>query len=308
MPTILQFSEINERSGGIDQDYVRTYERTFKVVVDDPQTGPKWIIANVSPHISDAYNTSTESDTAAIVQNITLRRDPLDDLGKVWVLSAPYGPWDPYRHASSPLNIYPHVTFEGVNAQRLCEVDYQGDPLLNTAYDNYDPIPEVDDVKCVIRVKQNLSTFSPATIFFYSNLINSDTWFGMVPHTVKCDPPKGTVAYHQACGSYWEVEWSFLCNPNQVYDPTTSSWITLGWDKRIPSRGYRQLVSGSWQKIVNADGSDIDQAAFLSSAGAALTPPVSPTNIVFTTYQVYRSVNFGSTFGFTASGTGALFF
>lgn len=303
MAAIVSIIELAEgRWSTIDEDYVRTYGQMFKVQVDSPTVGPEWVRTNISYALNIGYSTGTESDAQAIVKGITVRQDPTDGYGVVWIVEVNYGPWDPYRHASSPLLLKPLVTMEGATYQQICDADVNGNPIVNTAGDPYDPPVERDASKCAIRIQQNIASFTPSTVLYYSHKINSDTWFGLDPHTCKFDPPKGTPAYHQVCGQYWQVEWNIVCWPNLWYDVVTSAWVVLGWDEMLPSRGYRQYISGTgYQKITNADGSDIDQPAFLDSSGVALAPPIAATSIVWTRWQKYPAINFTSTFAFDST-------
>lgn len=297
MATIVTFQPTNNVSYQQDETYARTYTREFVCVVDTPGVSPDWIRLNISTILGNSYvNGDGYTDPEAIVNSCEIRNDPNDTYGRVFRVVVNYGPWDPYRHASSPLLLMPIVTVEGINYSAIAEVDSAGNPVVNRATDFYDPQPEIDWVRCTIRVQQNLATFSPATVLFYANKINSDTWFGCAPHTVKIDPPRGTVAYHQTCGNYWAVEWSFNVSPNLVYDLGSSSYVVTGWDKYIQNRGYRQLVDGAAVKIVNSDGSDIDQAAFLDADGLYLPPPVDASDIIYDTFQVYPDIDFSSTF------------
>lgn len=312
MPSIVSFNELPNRGASIDIDAVRTYERQFVIRTDTYTTDPMWIFSYLQTvgtvYLYQVYQTTLDTDLQALVNSMTLRPMPNDDVGYVWLLTVPFGPVDPYSHSYNPLLVFPKATFEGVNDTRLCERDYQGSPLLNTAGDNYDPLPEMFTPGCVIRIKQNLASFSPQTIFYFTNKINSDTWMGMDPHTCRIDPPKGGLAYHQTCGQYWETEWCIICRPNIQIDPSSGNPVVIGWDKAIPSRGYRQLVGGNWVKIRNYDGTEIESAAYLNSSGVALIPPVSPTSIVTTVYQIYEDISFAQTFGFSATGSGCLFF
>lgn len=211
-----------------------------------------------------------------------------------WDVQITYGPWDPLTHTATgnPVDQPVDVSFQWQVFEQAADVAMVPGsspptfvPVLNSANDPFDPPVTREQLKGIMRVAWNSLTFSPATFFAYGNMINSDTWNGFNPFSVKFSPPNMPQRlYSQFLGqNYYRLEAEFAFNPNDG-----------GWNAKPIDRGYRALNgSGVPYKIVDVNGQPISQPALLNGSGAVLT---SPSGYVQIPFQVYLSTAFATAF------------
>jgi hypothetical protein len=178
----------------------------------------------------------------------------------------------------------PAISIEGQVFRQVIDLDINGNPLVNTAGDPYDPGIEIDQERAIIKIEQNLQTF-PGFALAYANYLNLNPIWGLAAKTVKQAVPLITRDYHPACGRYYKLAVNFDYDPN-------------GWQSKPLNQGFRQLVSGVQRQILDAAGLPISSPLPLDANGKVLTPPVNPSNIIINAYDVYKTVDFSGVYSF----------
>jgi hypothetical protein len=210
-----------------------------------------------------------------------------------WQVEVSYGPWNPLTHTATgdPADQPVDYSFDWQVFEQACDFAYNPssgllEPVLNSAGDPFDPPVTREQQKGVLRVAYNSHTFSPPALFAFGNFINSDTWNGFAPFTVKFSPPKMPQRlYSQFLGiNYFRLESEFGFNPNDA-----------GWNAYPIDRGYRGWNGSNQYKILDVNGQPISQPALLNGSGVPLNN-VSGSGFYQFNWQIYKSIAFNTAF------------
>jgi hypothetical protein len=281
----------------IDEDYFRESTRTYKVYapvsMDENQvrSGLGFGIFDLHPtdarQILKTISVELREENAGAYESPDDPSDPNNGLACfVWTATLDYGPWDPQEHTATgnPVDQPVTVTIEGQNSEKPVDLDVDDKPILNSAFDPFDPGITRDEARIVLRFRKNFKDFSPAEILFISNKINENPWNTFPEKTLKIEPPRVQPKYSQFSDeNYWEVEFDI------VYNPDT-------WTKKVYNQGIRELktISGvdKQMQITHGSGQPISSAYFLDEDGKALPPPVDDSNIVILEFEIYKTLDF----------------
>lgn len=282
---VLEVVELYNRSASKNEKWQRTYSRKFQALTDDPTDGPVTVVdAFVSVYsidIGTKYNAGgTELDEGAYCNSIATDCNSQD--GLQWEITVQYGPFDPTKDGeatSNPTEKVPEVSWDSVQFERVVDEDINGEAIVNTAFDGFDPPIIIDDSRPVLKIQRNeaLETFSPAVAYAYRDHVNEFEWYGGDPKTWKIAGITAKREFHAEIGFYWNVSYEFH------YNPAT-------WTKRILNQGMRELHSGSPRAIKDADGTPISVPALLADDGTKLSAGGDPVWIEF---EVYEATDFG---------------
>lgn len=286
----------------------RTYTVCYRVQCDDSRDGPmtlrnatevvSGVTVNVLPLIGTSYFvTTTEKDLGAFANSIEYRAESTitpqsgSTPGIVWLVTYQYGPYDPTPFGTDP-SLWPlRITFTGDTYQKTILVDYNGNPVLNSALCPYEDPVQVDDTRAVITVKRNEliktpGTLPPGAVVFdptipqtYRDTVNSGTWNGFAAKWVKINSITTGDEQYDSNNQvyYYEVTYVFSINRDI-------------WQSKILDQGKQILDSGGFPTpLLTAEGQEIDEAVLLNGSGARLASGGTP---VFATYDVYSPVDF----------------
>jgi hypothetical protein len=200
----------------------------------------------------------------------------------------------------------PAVTDWGVETfTRPVWVDRDGNAIVNSAGDPFDPPAEMDDFRIVSRTRKNVSAV-PTWIYSFQNAINSSS-FTLDGVTVPAGTAKMTgielgewqerdsVAYrvlvmemhHRGENSGGAGSGSgSTTDPGSEFEP---------WDITLLDAGMREVTPGSGgelRNIINAgDNSEVSSPVPLDGSGSALADP-TPANAVYLSFSVYAERDF----------------
>jgi hypothetical protein len=225
--------------------------------------------------------------------------DPTNDANSLigtdcywWQVEITYGPWDPLTHTATgdPADQPIDFSFDWQVFEQACDYAYTPGtttivPVVNSAGIPFDPPVTREFIKGVLRVAWNAHTFNPYPFFAYGNFINSDTWNGFPPYSVKFSPPKMPQRlwsqFLQANYYRLEAEFCFSTDPQ-------------GWNATPIDRSYMALDgSGNLYKILDINGQPVSQPSLLNGSGAVLT---ILTDFYQFNYQIYQSTSFNTAF------------
>lgn len=295
----------------IDEKFFRTSKRTFRLWATDDMNAMQ-----VRAALPISLYSAHPSDSGAKLKGIGVSLDPP---GKVqydaaknpggavtppdngtWVLqwkaTLDYGPVNPQEVSEDgdPTNQPIQVFYEGQTFQDPADEDKDGNPVVNSAYDYFDPPIMRDKTRVIVRAIRNELSFSGSLAASLADCVNSDQILdaggGVVfdVRTLKTSFPRGVPKWSQFLGAnYYEVEYIFTVNHDT-------------WDFRTLNQGYRELdpSASTKRRQILVEGQPATSPVLLDSSGHALLPPVDHTNVNYVKSRVYKEISFASSFGF----------
>jgi hypothetical protein len=301
--SLLSATEIMDegsRSAHWSLDGGRTYQRKFRAITSQQDDGPNVVLGQFGLKYGDLYNPSynqNEWDLFACVNSIDCEPDGND--GTMWIITVSYGWYNPVQAGGGkdqdPLLMPIEVTWNLRDHEAVVEYDFNGNPVLNTASDPYDPPVTVDDPRLLMTVVRNERLFNISWVLAYRNAVNSDPFAGFPPLTCKVLNIGSRSQWHQDAGWYYQTTYEFEFTTAAI-DYATNT----GFRKKIVNQGFRAIssVTGKPNQIL-LKGVPVSAPMLLDQNGALLPPNTTPYYSVF---QVYPELPF-SVFGFD---TGAI--
>lgn len=299
MPITIGITESPEgRSAGHDAQWNRTYTRVWQANTSDNRVGPAkvkeaWATAT-GLTIGSPYSIGTapdpgadppvagdewhEKDLQAFVNNVQV--DPGKD-ARNWTITVSYGPWQPREQ--NPLDEPPSIECDGEQFERIVDRDRDGNPIVNSSKDYYDPPVVRDDSRPTMVIVRNEPYSTPNPAPAYNDRVNSATFHGEDPGTVKCGIIKRSRQWHQAVpdgGYYWRTTYPFTLNRD-------------GWQREILDQGLRELVAGTppERKQIKIKSQLATSPVLLDGSGGVL-----PTDgaAVYNTHHIYLEADFSA--------------
>jgi hypothetical protein len=250
------------------------------VVTDDPYTGAKSVVNSLPVAIGQKYSladglgATVESDPGAFVQGIEVRATEED--GCQWECSATYGAYDATQLPSNPVDWPLRISHSFAKFESVADEDTDGNAILNSAGDYFDPPVTRDDSRPILRIQRNEKEFDPDTAFKYKDAVNKDPFFGADPGTVKCADIQAELSFNN------DVGWFYACTYEFEYNPD-------GWEKQILDMGLKYLDATDTLVPVMEKGIPATSPVLLDGGGGILASGDDP---VFLKFKVYPEVDF----------------
>lgn len=266
------------RDGEFSLDEKR-YSMVHRVVMDsssdDAATVRSFLYTATGIRIGAAF----PSDSAAFCQSIKPRNESYSP--RIWLVTSLFS--DKFDRAENPLNDPVRVRWVGRTFSRPLIYDANGDAIVNSAGDPFDPPPERDFSRRVAQISANVAAV-PSYLDTYEDAINSDS--------VTLDG-KSFAAGTLKCGQLQISEW-------KERNSTAYREISLeietsreGWNLELLDAGFRERdYSGNLVNIRNTGDNELPTAPVpLDGSGNVLADP-TPANAVVLTFQQYPSLAF----------------
>jgi hypothetical protein len=282
------------RSGHWHVGQGRSYQRKLQVITNSVFDGPATVMSQVGAQYGDIYNAGygTEFDGFCYCQSVDC--DPVGDDGLQWEITLGYGWYDAATAGGGPtqdpLAMPIEVSWGLRDHETVLDTDQDGNAVLNTAGDPYDPPIVIDDPRLVMTVVRNERAFNVGWVLAYRNAVNSDTFAGFPPLTCKVLNISSRSQWHQDAGWYYQTTYEFeFLTASIDYDTQT------GYRKRIISQGFRavSVVTGKPYHIT-LKGVPVNSPMLLDEKGLLLAPGATP---YWQTFQAYPELPF-AVFGF----------
>lgn len=250
--------------------------------VDDKTDGPSDVLASTDlPAIGDAYETSSDAKLVDIVAN------PLDDNPYVWEVIGSYSQktTDPETSPStSPLDRRVRWSYGSVQRSEALLVDQNGDDVVNSAGDRFDPPIEVARPQLRMTARRNELGFDPATIVAYVGRVNSAAWRGFDTEMVLCT---GITADERTENgtTYFEVSYEF-----EVHWDDTLGWNTL----EVLDQGFNRLTTPTTKEPIYMEPDRVERPSNpmpLDGSGDEL--PIGDP-FVYIPFAPYPQADFGA--------------
>ncbi len=245
---------------------VRTYQRKF-ILETTSKTEDEYDVGSHAslPNIGDLH----PSDTGAWCEELEVVQK---EGWKVWEVTARYtSEWDLSQV---------HITWDTEQFQRPAVMDKDGDGVLNSAGDPFDPPAMMDDSRRVATVTK-MMTSVPSWILDYQDAVNSDTF------TIDGI----SVAIGKAKVQRVSVSDVRVINATNYREVTLQIQFQVdGWALQVLDAGFRD---SSFRVLRNNDGTKPTAPIPLNGSGAALNSS-NPADAVFRSFQVYNALPFSA--------------
>lgn len=290
------------RSATLDVGRGKAYSQQYIVITSSKEDGPASILGQLNALYGQKYligypGGGQDFDNFAYLTSIQL--DQVGNDGLQWTCTLNYSWYDANTVGGgpeqNPLLMPIEVSWAWRDYELPIEVDIDGNAVVNTAGDPYDPPVLINDPRLVMTVVRNEATISLSLIQQYRNAINSDVFAGWDPYFCHClsITPKNT--FHQIAGWYYQVTYEFeFITPRQAASSQAPGGEYQGFRKQIVNQGLRALKNG--QKYhVTYRGIPVSQPVLLADDGSELALNADP---VFNTVKAYVELPFTSAFNF----------
>lgn len=215
--------------------------------------------------------------------------DPTGADASLWDVSITYGPINPAQVAS-PLDMTPVVRVAGTRIRKLAINDKDGDPILNTVGDPYDPPVEKDATSLTIYVRRNEEVGNITTailnVLGRSDKVNENDWLTFPARSLKLAPLTIPERQYDAIKRkyYYPMEYQFEYKEEL-------------WDEQLLNAGFRFLdtsVDPPKLRQVMVDSAPATVPVLLTKGGGKLDPPVDKDNIVINTHKIYEELDYST--------------
>ena len=227
------------RNGEIGRS--RRAVKCYDVVTDDPADGEDAVLAAVAlPLYGQAYSSAEPY--------LKMRTMGAESAGPMfWHVTVNYAQSGADRDKPEPmpkdeaLAQPPEIEWDyAVVAEaidREVEDDgSEGDPIVNTADEPFDPPLTEDKFYEVCRITQNVATYAEAFTAGFAGAVSTDTWEGYAAGRCKVKVLRATQIIDGAGEIYWKRFVEIQCVPNHQDGSTPHD----GWDRRVANLGYRE--------------------------------------------------------------------
>jgi hypothetical protein len=292
MPTIVD-EKIEGNTAKTDAKGNATYTRAFRVTADSYALRAKGaveaVVAQKGIEIGTPYEvldpadgvTVLESDDAASCQEISAAS--ASDDGYSWDVTVSYGPLggEAATFPANPLEWPVEFALQSAQDRKPADEDRDGNPVLNSAGDAFDPPPEIDFSRIVFEVTRNEATFSPVLAQTWKHTVN-DAVFSIAGENYAAgtvliqDIVAGKPLFHPDAGWYWRITYKFEVKPE-------------GWKKKILDQGMKEIVAGAKRAMKDSQGQPISSPELLDGLGVKLAAGGTP---VFLEFDLYPESNF----------------
>jgi hypothetical protein len=252
----------------------RSYTEVWRVKTDS-NTDDATVVEAVCPKTGAVY----PYDSAARCRRVRASNASFSKL--VWVVTCAYSTGREIEE--NPTDDPAEIEWSTDQYSKIYVRDINGNWICTTAGELYDPPPEGDDSRWVIRIKKNLAAI-PAWILTYRNAVNSaQVTIDGVTIGARCAKMSGIrispVQYRNEI-AYRALEMSIQTNVET-------------WDLYIENAGFYEVGSGSacGRSKIQVCGKDVVKPWPLDADGYAIESP-TPSTVVFNAHRIYPEMDF----------------
>lgn len=277
---IIKCGEVN-RTTSQNWKYQRQYTRKYKVQSSIKTEDPLSVVSAVDPVTGvaiPAVLAAFPTDPFALVQE--RKATQTTDLF-FWDVDVSYSSvfdQNPASQNENPLLRPALWSFSGEKAEKAVREDLDGEPINNSAGVPIDPPVLLEHSIPIISISVNKATFNKDAPALYQDCVNSDTWFGYAPHTVKIRTLEANEVWENNL-LYFQVKWV----------------LAVKWDLWYPTRildqGYHELLPSGEHRLIREKftGAPLPSPSLLDGNGMKL-PSGNPAEYI--EYFLNREVAF----------------
>jgi hypothetical protein len=276
---------LGEKPGGekaTNTEGKRIYTRTFVLNASSPSDKAYTVGSHASlPVIGSVH----PQDSSAFCRTLSVT-NPNPYAG--WEVSADYTnerKFDPTDPESDEIL----TSFTGEIYQEAVDKDLNGNGIVNSAGDPFDPTATRDVADLIARIQSNHATIPPA-ILSYQNATNSAsiTIGGLVVGAGVAKHQRMDVSSRQKRGN------------TTFYSLTQEIHLRkIGWKLEPLDQGLREILLGKKRHILNeSDLEEVTKPVPLNGSGVAITT-ATPGDITFLEFDLYDKLDFTALPGIT---------
>lgn len=139
--------------------------------------------------------------------------------------------------AEDPLIKKPEISWLSAVTNEPIDRDINGNAILNSAKQSFDPPITKDFYDLVLRYVRNERDFSQRQASEYKGAINSDSFLGFAEGLAMCTIFDGQKIYDEKWRDYYQVTYEF-----QFRIDKTSGEGVIGWKRRILDQGFAEYI------------------------------------------------------------------
>jgi hypothetical protein len=272
--TIIVSEQFEGRTSKIGLYLKRTHGRQFVASSNANERSYAILAASGVPRVGDAH----PEDIVSLCVDVDAKPHGAPN---AWIVSCKYTndlPDDTIDD-DDPTAVRPKESWGAADFSRYVSQDRDDKPILNTAGDRYDEPIEIIDTFPTLSISKNKNSFSVTQAFDYNNSVNSDTFKGAAPGTLRVlitanEEWKGDAAF-------WAMSYTFTYNPN-------------GWQPTLLESGLYQKVASdrvpcTVKGIAAHDAEPVTSPVPLDADGEQINPANltnTPSPVVHTTWDV----------------------
>lgn len=329
MSVVTVLEVFSGRTGSLDDKYISEYKRVFMVLCDSFAQGAIAVrdAVGIVPYDIYVFPGDGSFDRKALCKKVTATQR--EDYPLAWDVVAEYtgNTADPNKQNKdgNPTNEAAIITIDSQIFQEPCDMDCNGNAVLNTAGEAFDPAEVRDVSRTIITIEKNF-----ATLDYYNDcakwqdMLNSDTYLGFQPLTLKIMKAGATLQYENGV-EYWKRKVEMQYRPlwivqnqgenaiifnadNTTQDTSLAKPVTLidlfgmqwsgnisGWYGLTLNQGTYWIPGKGLGKIlVDEFGLPIQKPRLLDKNGALLAPDATTLDTipVYVVWAKYNDVPF----------------
>ncbi len=302
--SVITFKEINDGRSGREEfqpdgTTVFMHARQWRVETDSNSDDDTVILAHgSSPKIGTAHPNHAKAKC--------IRRNAAPVMvgtKKHWILTAEYS--DKWNIAENPLDDPVLTEWSTESYQVVVTEEINGDAIINSAGDPFDPPAEKDDSRWTSVSRKNVTNAVPPWIFAYQDAVNSDT-FTIDGKLIAAGEAKLSAIHLSEPQERNAVEYRVLTltiHYRGEGDDAGSSGYGSGsgsdeiepWDLSLLDAGMRERDGSSKLRNISneGDGLPVTAPVPLDGSGQKLDDP-TPQNAEFKQFEVYFKRTFST--------------
>lgn len=290
---VTTIEELPGNPGAVDNKYVRTYSRSWRVTTTDPLDRALTVLSAVRAAVPRYYISGNDTDSGAFIQSMSaVEEDPKNDKC-VWIVTADYSSaMEETDTDENPLKRRWERSFGFEQYQRLTNRDVEGNPLQTSAGEDFATPIEVEESRPQLVIKRNELYFNVQRAVDYQDAVNSDYFFGAAPGTAKIKSITADERVENLTSGpfvFFEVSYTIQFNKDGWTKRVLDQGLMAIWDMPAPLPGRPGKVKKTLYKIKDKDGQPITKPALLDGQGYELEDGLEPS---WREFNVYRSLPF----------------
>lgn len=225
---ITRFFEIgSSQSGDVDKESVRNYTRAFQV-----ESNSKYdTIHDIEIYAGiPSIGTPHPHNPLARVQQVQVRYDEPTALGAFYTATVTYSTKFDNQQNQNPLLRPVKVNLDFTIFRKVVRIDLAGYPITNSAGDPPSEPVEIDAAHPILKFTRNEATQPFSLMIDYAEAINSDSFYGAAPGTVRVMIRCGD-AQTENDVQFYQVEYTF-------------EYRKEGWDPKFLNIGFNTYANG----------------------------------------------------------------
>jgi hypothetical protein len=192
---------------------------------------------------------------------------------RVWVVTCNYETVV-YCELVDPTTCPPEISWTTEKKEEVLKTDVDGNDVLNTVNDEFQPLPTRLKSRVVLTVTYNTASFSGATALALDSKVNSAPYSGAAAKTLLSSIESATRQYHSIIEFYWVVRVKLTYNED-VWNPMTI--LNTGMRRPDPDDSAKK-------KLILIKGREVTSPVPLSSASVPLEVTDALHYVEFTPY------------------------